>query len=151
MTRGNPALRKLEIKYSAFPIHQGMRWLIYTQREVKQPFDTGPEHSFTEATAMSREEKEGHSRRLQAPLLGPNMTPHMKAPPFLDYPRDPSVFRTQRHPRSHLTRVPRHDPEEAQHSEAVQDRARASRRLCGPEGRQILLPGEAFQNSVHRG
>lgn len=94
-----------------------------------------------EATASSREEK--------APLLGPDVTPYTKAPLFLDYSRDPSVFRTQRQPCGHLTGVPRHDPEEAQRSEAVQGRARASLRLHGPEGWHILLPGKAFQSTVH--
>lgn len=60
-----------------------------------------------------------------------------------------SIFRTQRQPRSHLTGVPRHDPEETQDSDAIQCRARASWRVGSPDGWHILLPRKAFQSTVH--
>lgn len=60
-----------------------------------------------------------------------------------------SVLLTQRQPRGHLPRVPRHDPEETQNPDAVEHGARASWCLQRPDGRHGLLPREAFQSVLH--
>lgn len=151
MTRGNPALWTMKIQYSAITIHLAIRCLIYTQEEVKQPLDTGLGNSLM-GSRGSVSKTEGRLLEWKAAASRPRAQcdpPTQKLLSSSTARKDSSAFHTQRQPCGHLTGVPRHDPEEAQLSEAIQGRARASWHLCDPEGRHILMPRKAFQSTVH--